>query len=111
MKIGDIFYENENYDEKVEFCNKNNAIIVEIDADEHGRRFQLQEIPKVSEIQLTLNKIFQKKQLLQKYKEDVEQVELFGMSRDDYETKKKLCSEIILELRKLEKVVKNGSTQ
>lgn len=43
------------------------------------------------------------KTLLQKYKEDVEQVELFGMERTDYEEKKKLCAEMILELRELEK--------
>ena len=43
-----------------------------------------------------------KKQMLQKYKEDVEQVELFGMQRDDYEQKKEKCKNIVLELRELE---------
>lgn len=47
--------------------------------------------------------IFKLKQELEKYKEDVEQVELFGMDRDDYEQKKSRCAEIIIELRKLEK--------
>lgn len=42
---------------------------------------------------------------LAKYKEDVEQVELFGMERTDYEEKKKRCADIILELRILEKEV------
>ena len=37
-----------------------------------------------------------------KYKEDVEQVELFGMQRDDYEEKKEMCKNIILQLRELE---------
>lgn len=43
------------------------------------------------------------KQTLNKYKEDVEQVEMFDMQRDDYEQKKKACRDIILELRDLEK--------
>lgn len=46
------------------------------------------------------------KVVLQKYKEDVEQVELFGMQRDDYEQKKEKCKNIILELRQLEKQLK-----
>lgn len=45
---------------------------------------------------------------LAKYKEDVEQVELFGMERTDYEEKKKRCAEIIKELRILEKEVNNN---
>jgi len=49
-----------------------------------------------------INQITVKKRLLQKYKEDIEQVELFGMQRDDYEQKKELCKQIILELRQLE---------
>ena len=40
---------------------------------------------------------------LSKYKEDVEQVELFGMERTDYEYKKQKCKEIINELRELTK--------
>jgi hypothetical protein len=37
-----------------------------------------------------------------KYKEDVEQVELFGMERADYKEKKAQCVAIIEELRQLE---------
>lgn len=37
-----------------------------------------------------------------KDKEDVEQVELFGMERQDYDRKKARCVEIILRLRELE---------
>lgn len=51
-------------------------------------------------------KIYLLKQTLAKYKEDVEQVELFGMERTDYEEKKKLCADMILELRELEKQLK-----
>ena len=49
-----------------------------------------------------------KKQTLQKYKEDVEQVELFGMQRPDYEEKKQACIDIIEELRTLEKQLKEN---
>ena len=45
------------------------------------------------------------KQELAKWKEDVEQVELFGMTRTDYERKKTRCAEIIVQLRELEKMV------
>ena len=48
------------------------------------------------------SKIRNLKQQLKKYKEDVEQVELFGMERADYEEKKTQCVAIIEELRVLE---------
>lgn len=47
-------------------------------------------------------RIAELKQQIAKYKEDIEQVELFGMQRDDYEQKKEMCKNIILELRQLE---------
>lgn len=42
-----------------------------------------------------------KKQLIE-YKYDIEQVELFDMERNDYEQKKQMCRDIILQLRELE---------
>ena len=56
--------------------------------------------------ELAEQRIQELKTLLNKYKEDVEQVELFGMERTDYEEKKRLCAEMILELRQLEKTLK-----
>ena len=50
--------------------------------------------------------IAKRKVNLQKYKEDVEQVELFGMEREDYEQKKAQCVAIIEELRELETQLK-----
>lgn len=50
--------------------------------------------------------IAKRKLNLQKYKEDVEQVELFGMERADYEEKKAQCVQIIEELRALENQLK-----
>lgn len=49
------------------------------------------------------NRIHDLKAQLKKCKEDVEQVDLFGMQRADYEEKKALCAQLILELRELEK--------
>ena len=51
------------------------------------------------------SQITQLKEELEKAKEDVEQVELFGMERSDYATKKERCKQIVLTLRKLEKEV------
>lgn len=48
-------------------------------------------------------KIYLLKEQLKKFKEDVEQVELFGMERSDYQEKKTICANIILELRELER--------
>lgn len=48
--------------------------------------------------------IAEKKALLLKYREDVEQVDLFGMERADYEEKKAACRTLVEELRALEKI-------
>lgn len=47
--------------------------------------------------------IKEKKALLNKYREDVEQVNLFGMERADYEEKKIACRTLVEELRVLER--------
>ena len=49
--------------------------------------------------------ILEIKKTLEKYKEDVEQVELFGMERTDYAEKKEQCRAMVLRLRELEKEV------
>ena len=48
--------------------------------------------------------IAEKKALLLKYREDVEQVDLFGMEREDYEEKKAACRTLVEALRALEKI-------
>ena len=48
--------------------------------------------------------IAEKKALLLKYREDVEQVDHFGMEREDYEEKKAACRTLVEELRALEKI-------
>ena len=40
--IGDIFYLDDEYTQRADFCNNNNLKIVEIEPDEKGRRFQIQ---------------------------------------------------------------------
>lgn len=51
--------------------------------------------------------IAKKKALLIKYREDVEQVDLFGMERADYAEKKAACKTLVEELRKLEKELRS----
>lgn len=47
--IGDIFYIDKDYGKRADFCNDNGLIIAEIEPDEKGRRFQIQEVPPPSE--------------------------------------------------------------
>lgn len=56
-------------------------------------------------------RITELKEQMKRYKEDVEQVELFGMKRDDYEEKKELCKSIILQLRELEAQLKDSENK
>ncbi|HIT62543.1 MAG TPA: hypothetical protein IAC38_03725 [Candidatus Caccovivens faecavium] len=42
--LGLIFRDDDDYGNKAKFCNENNLKIVEIEKDERGRRFQIQEI-------------------------------------------------------------------
>lgn len=53
--------------------------------------------------EIKLLQIDELKERLIRYKYDIEQVELFDMQRDDYEQKKQMCRDIILQLRELEK--------
>lgn len=57
----------------------------------NARKTNAENLKKIAELKLELVPI----------KEDVEQVELFGMVRDDYEEKKQRCAEIVNEIRTL----------
>lgn len=109
MKINDIFRENE-YSQAWQLVKENidSLTIIELPADSDGRRFQIIEIPEPSAKEKAETEILQIKEKLAKYKEDVEQVELFGMERTDYEEKKQLCANMIVRLRELEKIVKSN---
>lgn len=61
---------------------------------------------KIIQIQEIKKQIQEKKKLLEKYKFDIQQVDLFGMERTDYEEKKSLCVQLVLELRELENSLK-----
>ena len=107
MKENDIFYENDNWDEKADWCNESGKYhIEEIEPDENGRRFKIVKNPEPTAEQQKINRIAELKEQIAKYKEDVEQVELFGMERADYEDKKAQCVQIIEELRILERQLK-----
>ena len=106
-KVGDIFGLDDDYSNKANFCNDNGLMIVEIEKSEKGeRRFQIQNVPPPNKIDLLYQELYEKKSLLEKYKEDVEQVELFEMERSDYNEKKKRCSNIVVRLREIEKEIK-----
>lgn len=99
--IGDVFYLDDDYDNKVEFCNKHNYRIVEIESDEKGQRFQIKGQLVPTEEEIKQNRIYDFKAELAKIKEDIEQ-EVFGLVRDDFAEKKARAAEIINELRVLE---------
>lgn len=48
-KVNEIFYDDNEYSARAVFCNEHGYIIAEIDADEKGRRFQIQEPPAPTE--------------------------------------------------------------
>lgn len=56
--------------------------------------------------EIVSSQISEKKALLNKYREDVEQVDLFGMERADYAEKKAACKTLVEELRELEASLK-----
>lgn len=61
-KVGLIFRDDDDYSNKAEFCNNNNLRIVEIEADEQGRRFQIIEIPAPTKEQI-LNNLRNKREI------------------------------------------------
>ena len=48
--IGDVFYNDEDYINKAEFCNEHGLVIVPLEPDENGDRFQIQEFKKTEEM-------------------------------------------------------------
>lgn len=87
-------------DDKYSDCEGVDFDGLEFSVELYNHRKHLETIPQ---------QIAQLKAELNKYKEDVEQVELFGMERADYQEKKARCAEIIIELRKLESEVRDVS--
>ena len=48
-QLNDIFHEDNEYEKRAEFANANGYMIKEIEPDEHGRRFQIVEVPPPTE--------------------------------------------------------------
>lgn len=70
--IGEIFYDDENYSVKAEWCNNNNCHIEEIEKDEKGRRFKIVENV-ITEEELANNEIQDLKEWFEKYYSQHEQ--------------------------------------
>lgn len=85
----------------------NNPDYIEISEQEYNELTKPPELTEEQKAKIELSKtIREKKALLNKYREDVEQVDLFGMERTDYEEKKALCRQLVEELRELERELK-----
>lgn len=83
---------------------RNNPEYIEITEQEFNELSKPPELTAEQKAKIELAKtIREKKALLNKYREDVEQVDLFGMVRNDYAEKKELCKQLVYELRELEK--------
>lgn len=54
----DIFYEDNEYPARAEWCNENKYVIVEIEPDINGRRFQIQELQKPTQNQLYAEEMY-----------------------------------------------------
>lgn len=63
--VNQIFYEDEDYSNKSNFCNENGLSIVEIEPDNKGRRFQIVQ-PVLSENEMKQNRIQELQNLLDK---------------------------------------------
>lgn len=84
----------------VEITKQREFQVCELEAVENPNK------TRIIEQQNTKKLIQEKKKLLEKYKYDIQQVDLFGMERTDYEEKKSLCVQLVLELRELENSLK-----
>ena len=59
--LGEIFYLDKEYSARAKFCNENGYVIKEIEPDEKGRRFQIQEIPKPTQKELNQQEYYELK--------------------------------------------------
>ena len=99
------------------YKNKDNTSLLNLKSPLNDENYiqitkeEFEELTKPKEYELTAEQkakmelaktIREKKALLNKYREDVEQVDLFGMERADYAEKKELCKQLVYELRELE---------
>ena len=64
-EINQVFYEDKDYPNKSQFCNENGLIIIEIEPDENGRRFQIVQ-PTIQETEMKEIRISELQNLLGK---------------------------------------------
>lgn len=72
-QVNDIFYFDNEYSARAKWCNQNGKVIVEIEPDENGRRFQIQEIPVPTEEELKEMRIYEIQQRLVELDQDIVQ--------------------------------------
>lgn len=104
-----VYYDKKTWDEIIvnnvpALGGENHSLYVE-----NGKVVSKLDTDKVARVErkTLLALIAQKKALLVKYREDVEQVDLFGMERADYAEKKATCKTLVEELRELEKELRS----
>lgn len=72
-QVNDIFYFDNEYSARADWCNQNGKVIVEIEPDENGRRFQIQEIPAPTEEELKEMRIYEIQHRLVELDQDIVQ--------------------------------------
>ena len=102
-KINDIFYADESYSDRAGFCNQNNLMIVEIEPDKKGRRFQIQEIPAPTQKELNQQKIQELKQKLEETDYQAIKFAEGQINGDDYASIREQRQQWRNEINELEK--------
>lgn len=59
--LGDIFYDDNEYSARAQFCNEHGYMIKEIEPDENGRRFQISEV-EINQEDIAMNEIVELKE-------------------------------------------------
>lgn len=98
--VGDIFYLDSGYSARANYCNQNELMIVEIEPDENGRRFQIQSIPEPTQEELNNKRKYEIQERLTQLDQDIIQ-DMAGEIVPDIEEKKAEFVELHNELREL----------
>lgn len=80
--LNEIFYEDEKYAERAAYCNENDLVIVEIEPDKKGRRFQIQAIPEPTDEEKATSFRYRRVKLLNAF-DKWEKAVLRGREDDD----------------------------
>lgn len=100
-KINDTFYYDEDYINKVKFCNANNLTITEIGRDDKGRIYQIQEFPPKTNEELLQETLRDKIQRLEELSKDFIQIQA-GFIIEDIEIKKLEFQTLLNDVRELQ---------